>query len=51
MMIDAIRQDPVGIEFNYTSGHTVHRISDICGASFENQELSDTVQVALPQTE
>ncbi|KAA1097580.1 hypothetical protein PGT21_011465 [Puccinia graminis f. sp. tritici] len=49
MMIDAIRQDPVGIEFNYTAGHTVHRISDICGASFENQELPDTVQVALPQ--
>ncbi|OAV95391.1 hypothetical protein PTTG_05444 [Puccinia triticina 1-1 BBBD Race 1] len=49
LMIDAIREDPAGIEFNYTAGQTVHQISDICGASFETRELPEAVQVARPQ--
>ncbi|PLW25690.1 hypothetical protein PCANC_24822 [Puccinia coronata f. sp. avenae] len=47
-MIDAIHQDPAGIEFNYTSSFTVSRIIDICGPPFESQELDSTVQVARP---
>ncbi|KAI7949683.1 hypothetical protein MJO28_008504, partial [Puccinia striiformis f. sp. tritici] len=46
IMIDAIRKDPVGIPFNYTSSPTVHLVSDICGPSFEPKELPDSVHVA-----
>ncbi|KAH9472025.1 hypothetical protein Pst134EA_002653 [Puccinia striiformis f. sp. tritici] len=49
-MMDAIREDPVGIQFNFHSGDTVHQISDICGPAFEDQTLPNAVQVALPQT-
>jgi hypothetical protein len=47
-MIDAIRKDPVGIEFNYSSSSTVHQISAICGAAFEDQQIPDSVQIAPP---
>ncbi|KAA1079621.1 hypothetical protein PGT21_017706 [Puccinia graminis f. sp. tritici] len=36
-MIDVIRKDPVGIKLNYDSSSTVHQISKICGAAFEDQ--------------
>jgi hypothetical protein len=47
-MIDAIRKDPVGIEFNYDSSSTVHQISGICGAAFEDQQIPDSVRIAPP---
>ncbi|KAA1082833.1 hypothetical protein PGT21_015758 [Puccinia graminis f. sp. tritici] len=47
-MIDAIRKDPVGITFNYDSSSTVHQISEICGAAFEDQQIPDSVQIAPP---
>ncbi|KAA1079622.1 hypothetical protein PGT21_017736 [Puccinia graminis f. sp. tritici] len=47
-MIDAIRKDPVGIEFNYSSSSTVHQISEICGAAFEDHQIPDSVQIAPP---
>ncbi|KAA1079609.1 hypothetical protein PGT21_017220 [Puccinia graminis f. sp. tritici] len=47
-MIDAIRKDPVGITFSYDSSSTVHQISEICGAAFEDQQIPDSVQIAPP---
>ncbi|KAI9618287.1 hypothetical protein KEM48_006832 [Puccinia striiformis f. sp. tritici PST-130] len=44
-MMDAIREDPVGIQFNFHSGDTVHQISDICGPAFEDQTLPNAVQL------
>ncbi|KAI9619541.1 hypothetical protein H4Q26_014306 [Puccinia striiformis f. sp. tritici PST-130] len=49
IMIDAIRKDPVGIPFNYTSSEGVHVISDICGPSFEDKQLPNVVQIAQPK--
>ncbi|KAA1117842.1 hypothetical protein PGT21_025210 [Puccinia graminis f. sp. tritici] len=51
IMIDAIAKDPAGIKFEYGSNESVHRISDICGASFGDRALPPTVQIAQPKSQ
>ena len=50
-MIDAIRRDPAGIRFDYKPNQAVHRIADVCGASFEDGALPPTVTIAKPNSE
>ncbi|WAQ85896.1 hypothetical protein PtA15_6A525 [Puccinia triticina] len=47
-MIDAIRQDPLGIRFDYKPDSAVHLISEICGPSFEDHKVPSSVRVAPP---
>ncbi|PLW20282.1 hypothetical protein PCASD_19726 [Puccinia coronata f. sp. avenae] len=50
-MIDAIRRDPAGIRFDYKPNQAVHRIADVCGASFEDGVLPPTVTIAKPNSD